>query len=328
MLDAMSALDVTICIPAWEAEPFIERTLGCARRQTHEGVRILISVDRSEDATAELCRSHARDDRRIEVFVHGERLGWAENVNFLLDRVDTEFYFLYFHDDLIAPSYAERLLSVLRARPDAASVHCDMGHFGGSDHVSVGREYQGSAAERLIAYLHASAKGSPLRSLTRSDLLGRGLRMPIDAEGGFWANQPFLMRLLAGGAALHVPEVLYRRWDRRTGGLTDGWTRFTLEQVVSGFRANTRTCFALLDAVPATPIERELLTFGLYLYMVSQLRLAEDSLGAKTRLPAAALHPAFAGQCPPGSLSLLNAELAQSGRATAAWLSRFEGAAS
>ena len=47
--------DVTICIPAWQAADFIERTLRCARSQTYEDIHILVSVDQCEDATVEIC---------------------------------------------------------------------------------------------------------------------------------------------------------------------------------------------------------------------------------------------------------------------------------
>jgi hypothetical protein len=313
--------DVTICIPAWQAEAFIDRTLWAARRQTHADVRILVSVDHGEDGTAAICRAHARDDARIEAVVQAERLGWARNVNFLLDRVSTEFYFLYFHDDVIDESYTERLLEVLRRRPDAGSVHCDVGHFGGSDAVSLGREYVGSGARRLITFLYSPVRGSPLRSLTRTDLLRSGLRLPVAAEGGFWANQPFLMRLLAAGPALRVPEVLYRRWDKRQGGLTDGWTRFTLDQVVTGYRTNTRLCLGILGGVPATADERELLSFGLCLYMMAQVRQAEARLGTSAPLRPEELHPDFAGLRVPDALRGLEPEMEQAARATFAWVS-------
>lgn len=86
--------DVSICIPAWQSEGIVERALRCASGQTHAGLRILVSVDHSTDATAAVCNAYAHQDRRVEVHVQEERLGWAGNVNFLLDKVDTEFFFI------------------------------------------------------------------------------------------------------------------------------------------------------------------------------------------------------------------------------------------
>ena len=89
---------VGVCIPAYEAAAFIDRTLRCARAQTHTELRIVVSVDVSADATAEICHAHAGEDERVEVFVQRERLGWAGNVNFLLAEANAPFAFLYFPD--------------------------------------------------------------------------------------------------------------------------------------------------------------------------------------------------------------------------------------
>ena len=105
---------MTVCIPAYQAAEFIERTLGCASAQTYAKQRILVSVDVSTDPTAEICRKRARDDPRIEVIAQPKRLGWAGNVNFLLDSVRSEFAFLYFHDDLIEPEYSARLIAAVK----------------------------------------------------------------------------------------------------------------------------------------------------------------------------------------------------------------------
>lgn len=297
---------VAICIPAWEAEPFIDRTIRCARTQTHRNVRIIASIDRSADDTERVCRAHAREDGRVDVFVHKERLGWAKNVNFLLDQVSSEFFFLYFHDDLIEPAYVKLLLRALQRRPDAASVHCDMGHFGGSNHMSIGRNYEGSAAQRLINFFYASEKGSPLRSMIRTDMVGSDFRLPTTAEEGFWANQPFLMRLLAAGPALRVPKVLYKRWDQRQGGLTDGWSRFTPDQALAGFKSNTRVCVEILDDIPATEAQRNLMMFGLYIYVMAQVRGAESHFGVNTPIEPANLNPRFLNMRIPNELAELD----------------------
>jgi glycosyltransferase involved in cell wall biosynthesis len=304
----MSAPTVSICIPAWQAEPFIDRTLTCARRQTYRNVRILVSVDWSSDQTLAICRRHAADDPRVAVFSHSRRLGWAANCNFLLDQVESDFFFLYFHDDIILPEYTERLLSRLAAHPKAASSHCDMGHFGGSEAVSVGRDYLGPTAQRLATFLVAQ-RGSPLRSLTRSHYRNL-LRMPTDAAGGFWANIPYLMRLFAAGEAVHLPEILYHRWDKRPGGLTDGWTRFTIEQIHAGYQANARAGMEIIQRFVCCPTERAFLVFCLYLRIMQGVRTSEQRLGIEAVLPAGQIHAAFAQIAPPTELWHFGQEVA------------------
>lgn len=293
--------DVTACIPAWQAEAFIDRTLRCATEQTHSDLRILVSIDASTDATLQICEQRARADPRIEVIAHEERLGWAGNVNFLLDRVNTEFFFVYFHDDIILPHYTEQLLRELRKRPDAASVHCDMGHFGGTDRVALGRSYEGSVARRLLTFLIAPHKGPPLRGLTRTDALGDG-RVPTD-DGGLWAGEPYLLELLAAGPAVHVDEALYLRWDQRAGGVTEGWKRLSREQIVSGLQANAGATLDAIGRADVSGSERRMLIFVAYLRLMLRVRTIERRLGISRLISPQQLNAAFADLSAPDDLA-------------------------
>src|SRR5215213_6912230 len=243
----MSRPDVTICIPTWQAEPFIDRTLTCARAQTYANIRILVSIDRCEDGTEAKCWHHAKQDSRIEVLVQNQRLGFAENTNLLLDRVDTQFCFLYFHDDIIEPTYTECLLAALQDHPEAKSAHCDMGRFGLQQGIVGGTDYEGNATERLARLLVGPVTGTPLRSLFRSELIEKGLRFSIIGEEGFWRCRPFLMHLLAAGPARHVPEVLYRRWFR-DGSMTTTW-KPTREAFLEGQSQSAKICLEIIRSL-------------------------------------------------------------------------------
>jgi glycosyl transferase family 2 len=295
-----------VCIPAWRAEPFIERTLQCAAGQTHSNLQIIVSVDRCDDRTSAICKSFADADSRIELYEQPQRLGWAGNVNFLLDKVRSPFFFLYFHDDIIRPNYTECLLKALKKHPEALSAHCDMGHFGGSEIISKGRNYLGSGAQRLAALLVAPGRGSPLRGLTRDNAIAGGLRMPT-AEAGFWANEPYLLRLLALGSVIRVPQVLYFRWDQRSQGLTDGWKNLSPEHALAGFRANFAAALTVIDEVATNTEEREALIFCLCLQMSLRMQKSEPKSGP--RLDGENLHPAFFVDPIPQGLSLLGPEI-------------------
>jgi|GEM_PF-2843234 len=285
----MSA-DVSVLIPAYAAEAFIERTLRHASAQTHEVISILVSIDHCDDRTEEIARVHAAADHRVRVFKQTDRLGWAGNVNFLLDRADTPFHFIYFHDDILEPCYVETLLAALRAAPEAASAHCDMGHFGASEAVSFGRPYDGDAVRRLLTFMLAPYRGSPLRSMMRADAV-RGLRLPQVDTAAIWANEPFLMRLIAAGRALHVPQTLYHRWDQRSGGLTDGWKGLSRERVLAGHKANLALTMDIIDATARSGEELAALTCAALLYALPIVRSLEGDGPVFTR--AEDLHPRF-----------------------------------
>jgi len=316
--------EVTICIPAWQAAGFIDRTIQCARGQTHADIRITVSVDRSEDATEEICREHARSDERVEVISQGRRLGWAANANALLDRVDSEFFFLYFHDDIIEPGYTEVLLDALRERPEAGSAHCHLERFGNQTGVMPANTFDGSDTRRLLNLLVGPVTGTPLRSLTRSTLLDAGLRFPLIGSDGPWRAWPYTMMLIAAGPALGVPEVLYRRWYRE-GSLTADWGATSLEPVIEGQRLQAGIALDIIEAAVASPREKGLLRFCLYLRMVMFTRRQELRLGCPDLVPPHLLADAFPGDLPAEALAALEPEQAQWVSATHAQLLFLEG---
>ncbi len=285
--------DVTVCIPAWQAEPFIERTLQCARAQTYPDVRILVSIDQGADRTVDICWEHAREDPRVEVIVQSHRLGWSRNANALLDRVETDFFFLYFHDDVIAPTYVERLRDALLAEPDTVSAHSDLQFFGDSDDLRPGVRYDGPAAKRMLRWLLAPVNGSTLRSLTRRSALHAGLRFPELGGDGFWRAYTYHVMLAGLGEAAHVPEVLYRRWDR-AGSLTKNWRPDALETLVTGLRDSADVCLRFVSSLGLEPEDEAAVRYGIYLRWMFRMRNGEAKLSPDHTLwEPSGLLPAF-----------------------------------
>lgn len=318
--------DVTICIPAWQAAAFIERTLQSARGQTHPGLRILVSVDLGDDDTGAICRRHAVQDARIRVIEQARRLGWSENANALLAQVRTEFFFLYFHDDIIEPTYVEHLRAALLTEPTAASAHSDLERFGHQPGLDPGNHYHGHACRRLLAYLAGPVKGTLLRSLTRRAVLEQGLHFPAIGDAGFWRCHPFVLTLLAAGPALHVPQVLYRRWLRE-GGVTSAWDVRSTEPLVEGQAASARLCREIIERSAADAGQREVLRHALCLFNLICTRREELRLGRQAPLDPSWIHPDFErDRAVPAAVARLPADQQQWLAATAAELAALEAA--
>jgi hypothetical protein len=290
--ESAESADVTVCIPAWQAAAFIDRTLDCARGQSYRHLRILVSVDRGDDDTAAICRRHAAADPRIEVIEQRRRLGWSENANALLSRVATEFFFLYFHDDIIAPTYVEALRNALLADPTATSAHCDLERFGDETGIDPGNHYHGDAGNRLLAFLAGPVKGTPLRSMTRRAVLAQGLCFPEIGEAGFWRCHPYLLTLLAAGPALRVPEVLYRRWFR-AGSMTRSWEVASTDALIDGQSASARLCRAIIDDASTGASRLAVLRHALCLFYLLWTRREELRLGRDSPLDPALIHRDF-----------------------------------
>lgn len=300
--------DVTVCLPAYEAADFIDRALRCAQGQTYGRLRILVGVDRSTDETRELCREFARDDRRIEVIEHGERLGWCGNVNSLLERVETPFFFLYFHDDLILPQYCEELRGALLRRPEAASAYCDLLDFGITNALIPARTYDGSVAKRLLTWA-IKQRGTPLRGMTRRDKVGPDYRLPAEEENSFVPGHVLQMRMLAAGPALSLGQTLYLRWARE-GGLTDWWRRLPYDTVLRGRQKQLALTFEVIDEKVSEPDDRKVVKFALALYAFR--KLAARCRAEERPTPALAdLHPDVPALEPSDNLKRFGPEIAK-----------------
>ena len=63
------------CMPAYQSAGFIARTLDSVLGQDYPNLKILISVDVSDDNTLEICRQYEKDNPGITVFQQQQRQG-------------------------------------------------------------------------------------------------------------------------------------------------------------------------------------------------------------------------------------------------------------
>jgi hypothetical protein len=281
--------DITICIPAYQAGSFIDRTLRCAQGQTYGRVKILVAVDRSPDDTADICRQFQRADRRIEVIEHRDRLGWCGNVNSLLESVDTLFFTLYFHDDLILPQYCAALREALLQNAEAASSNCDFLTFGLADRLAPAQTFDGSIAERILTLWTTYPRGQFLRSMVRLDRVGPDYRLPPEDPGGFTSGHVLQTRTIAAGCAIHVPQTLYLRWARK-GGMTHGWRSLPYEVVLRSRRADLARLFEIVDEQVSESTDRQVIKLAMTLDAYRRLA-ARCQVDGRAPPQVADLHP-------------------------------------
>ena len=112
---------VTICIPAFNAEATLARTLESILAQDYPNFEVIVSDNRSTDDTAQIVRGYAA--RGIRYFLKPEHSDLAEpNWNYVLSLASGPFIALYHADDLYTPTMVRRQVEFLQAHPEVSSV--------------------------------------------------------------------------------------------------------------------------------------------------------------------------------------------------------------
>ncbi len=214
--------EVTVCIPAWQAEAFVAETLRSALQQTRPPARVVVSVDRGEDATAEVCRTLAADSPvPVTVVEQPDRLGWVGNVNAALDLVDTERFAILFHDDVLAPTYLQALHDVHAAQPATVCAYTDQQRRGLDDSRPSVPSFDGPRPARMLQQV-VTETALPMRGLMPTTVLHDVPRLADRGFNALGAGVVWLLGIAAHGPMIRHPEPLYTK-TIAVGSVTDGF---------------------------------------------------------------------------------------------------------
>ena len=108
---------VSIGVPVFNGENFLEEALDSILAQTYRDFELIISDNASTDRTEEICAAYAARDKRIRYHRNEKNLGAAKNFNQVFELSTGEYFKWASHDDVCAPQYIERCVSVLDSRP-------------------------------------------------------------------------------------------------------------------------------------------------------------------------------------------------------------------
>jgi glycosyltransferase involved in cell wall biosynthesis len=187
---------VSVVMPAWNAERFIEEALRSILDQTVPPAQVVVVDDGSTDATAHLAASVGGPVTVIRQAHAG--IGRARTAG--VAATTSEFVALLDADDLWLPTKLERQLAVMDACPETDAVFCHIEEF--SDPVDV----PPPGVRRPSAVVAAALTSAALLRRPLLDRLGPFPTTLVGDWAGWWA------RARAQGVREEfVPEVLVRR---------------------------------------------------------------------------------------------------------------------
>src|SRR5579859_195058 len=102
---------ISVCIPCYNGERFIGRTLESVLRQTFTDFELVIVDDKSTDGTVSVIRGFT--DARIRLIQNEKNLGLCLNWNRALSQTAGKYVKLLCEDDFLYPECLARQVAVL-----------------------------------------------------------------------------------------------------------------------------------------------------------------------------------------------------------------------
>lgn len=103
---------VSILIPVYQREIYIEEAINSALQQTYKNIEIIIVDNASTDATWSICSKYAIKYDNIKAFQNENNIGPVNNWKKCLDYANGYFAKILWSDDLMHPEFVEQALSL------------------------------------------------------------------------------------------------------------------------------------------------------------------------------------------------------------------------
>ncbi|MEE4011370.1 glycosyltransferase family 2 protein [Roseibium sp. FZY0029] len=237
---------LTICIPAYRPQDFLERVLTSVQAQTFRDFRVVISNDGGFER-----ESFERFRRVANVRIHHQpgRLGWVENANWLIRRVKTPYFAILPQDDTIEPDYYAALVDLLEKTPAAGSACTAIQTVGRPDeHIIRSKNVIGDLAERVSQVFGMSYAGVSFRAVNRTPANLSDLTVPGNRFDNMFADSTWIMRQAIQGDMLYLDRPLYKKlyhsgnthlgWlETPARTLALAWMRYCLQMAIYAARS-------------------------------------------------------------------------------------------
>lgn len=117
----METEKVSIVIPVYNVERYLERCIDSVIQQSYANLQIILVNDGSTDRCPQICNQYAEKDKRIEV-IHKKNGGLSEARNYGLEVATGKYITFIDSDDFVHYKYVEYLFSILQQNAADISV--------------------------------------------------------------------------------------------------------------------------------------------------------------------------------------------------------------
>ena len=91
---------VTVFVPVYNGEKYLEQTLNCIQQQTYTNIEVLLVDDSSTDGSLYILNQFTEKDARFKVFVKENGGIVAKSMNFIMPKINGDYFFYASQDDI------------------------------------------------------------------------------------------------------------------------------------------------------------------------------------------------------------------------------------
>lgn len=228
---------ISICIPCFNAEKYIQQTLESALAQDYQNKEIIVVDNCSTDQTEQIVRGY--EGRGVKLYKNTENIGLNANHNKCMDLATGDYINLLSADDYYVSE------TVLSRVADLIERNNDVGVFGleveGGWHVSGAKSYEGPDAVKKTWMGDLPFRQVPSMMVFSRRLIADGARFSTTNELGYGDDSTFYFGLMLKTKYICIdfPALHFRKHaESATGQLTksgeafflhnkllDGWVR-------------------------------------------------------------------------------------------------------
>jgi len=231
---------ITVCVPVYNAAEFIAETLDRVAAQTFTDFKVLISIDQASDRSEEICRRYLTRPN-WELIVQPKNLGWVGNVNALIERVDTPYFCITPHDDLLDPRYLAEVYAVAESDTAISCVYSDIRSFGSRVTNITQPEIRGGRLDRVCDFFLNHYVAISFRGLIRRKHQNDRPFLPVGLRRNFASDSVWILDLALRGELRRIPECLYfKRYAEST--VHAAWSRWERQEVLSLWAEQAARC--------------------------------------------------------------------------------------
>ena len=104
----MSSKNISIIVPIYNVEKWIDRCLSSIQKQSYEDFEVLLIDDGSCDNSDDICKEYTEKDKRFK-YLKKNNGGLSDARNYGIDRAKGKYLIFIDGDDYVEKNYVEKL---------------------------------------------------------------------------------------------------------------------------------------------------------------------------------------------------------------------------